>query len=70
MQQFLTGEPEGFVVPEGIVTYTIDPLTGLLTKDETFGIIEYFKEGTEPSQFTPGILMRRARDTRANHNYD
>jgi penicillin-binding protein 1A len=70
MQNTLTGEPEDFTVPEGIVTYTIDPMTGLLTKDETFGILEYFKEGTEPTHFSPGVMIRKVRDKNINLHYD
>jgi len=42
-----------FSVPEGIVTYPIDPLTGLLAKEETASSLkEYFKDGTQPTEFS------------------
>jgi penicillin-binding protein 1A len=40
---------EPFTPPEGISSYTIDPGTGLLSRDGA-GIMEYFKEGTQPKQ--------------------
>lgn len=45
-----TAESSDFSVPEGIVTYPIDPSTGLLSKE---GLLkEYFKDGTQPTQFS------------------
>jgi penicillin-binding protein 1A len=47
-----------FSIPEGIVSYPIDPATGLLSKDETQGALkEYFKEGTQPTQFSSTIAV-------------
>ncbi len=43
------GGAEQFTQPEGIVSATIDPQTGLLSRDGS-GIKEYFKDGTEPRQ--------------------
>jgi penicillin-binding protein 1A len=43
------GGAEAFAQPEGIISATIDPQTGMLSWDG-FGIREYFKEGTEPRQ--------------------
>ncbi|PKL52244.1 MAG: penicillin-binding protein [Nitrospira bacterium HGW-Nitrospira-1] len=52
MNNALKGEPENFSIPEGIVSYSIDPETGLLSRDGS-GIKEYFKEGTQPRQIAP-----------------
>jgi penicillin-binding protein 1A len=52
MNNALKGEPEKFSSPEGIVSYFIDPATGLLSRDDS-GLKEYFKEGTQPSQLAP-----------------
>ncbi|MGD0281514.1 MAG: PBP1A family penicillin-binding protein, partial [Dissulfurispiraceae bacterium] len=62
MGSFLAGEPaDDFPVPEGIVRLPLDPVTGLLVRDEpttmlgllqqteTPKIYEYFKEGTQPT---------------------
>ena len=37
-----------FPIPDGIVTATIDPLTGLLASFQSEKMIEFFKEGTAP----------------------
>ena len=37
-----------FSIPDGIVTATIDPLTGLLATFQSEKMIEFFKEGTAP----------------------
>jgi penicillin-binding protein 1A len=63
-------EPEEFTVPEGIVSCTIDPVTGLLTQDETTGITVYFKEGTEPRQFAPPTSIWELKESPSNLNYD
>ncbi len=48
-----TAEFSDFSVPEGIVMYPIDPSTGLLSKKETAtSLKEYFKDGTQPTQFS------------------
>jgi len=48
-----SGESLDFSIPEGIVRYPIDPLTGLLVKEETAGSLkEYFKDGTQPTKFS------------------
>jgi penicillin-binding protein 1A len=70
MKNFLSGEPEEFTVPEGIVSRTIDPSTGLLSKDDSEGIKEYFKEGTEPKQFTTSTPVRKTREKDINLNFD
>jgi penicillin-binding protein 1A len=51
MNNALKGEPENFYSPEGIVSYFIDPATGLLSRDGS-GMKEYFKEGTQPKELT------------------
>lgn len=54
MRSVSSGENSlNFSVPEGIVQYPIDPATGLLVKEETTGSLrEYFKDGTQPTQFS------------------
>jgi len=63
-------EPEEFTAPEGIVRCTVDPVTGLLTQDETSGITVYFKEGTEPRQFAPPTSIWELRESPRDLNYD
>jgi len=63
-------EPEEFTAPEGIVSCTVDPVTGLLTKDETTGITVYFKEGTEPRQFAPPTSIWDLRESPSDLNFD
>jgi penicillin-binding protein 1A len=41
-----------FQVPDGIVTAVIDPVTGLLSTDETEKMVEFFKEGTVPTEYS------------------
>lgn len=70
MSNFKTDSNEEFEIPEGIVTYNIDPITGILSKDLTGGVKEYFREGTEPKQ--PLILpsVRKIREKETNLNFD
>jgi penicillin-binding protein 1A len=70
MKDFLNGEIEEFPVPEGIVSYTIDPATGLLSRDESAGITEYFKEGTEPKKIAPSTSVREIKESPPNPNFD
>jgi penicillin-binding protein 1A len=70
MKDFLSGEIEEFTVPEGIVSYTIDPATGLLSKDESIGVKEYFKEGTEPKKFATSTSIREPKESPLNLNFD
>lgn len=70
MNDVLNEEPEDFTVPEGIVSYTVDPSTGLLTKDKTTGVIMYFKEGTEPRQFSQPTSVWDLRESPKDLNYD
>ncbi|GAB4484656.1 MAG: PBP1A family penicillin-binding protein [Thermodesulfovibrionales bacterium] len=51
---------EPFSPPEGIVSFSIDPKTGLLAKDD--GLREYFKEGTQPKQYAPSRSIWETRD--------
>lgn len=46
------GEPLDFIIPDGIVSYQIDPANGLLAKG-TSGLREYFKNGTQPREYSP-----------------
>lgn len=52
-----------FPVPDGIVTATIDPVTGLLATDETKKIVEFFKEGSVPTvystEFYRDLIMKQ-----------
>jgi penicillin-binding protein 1A len=70
MKAVLNSEPEEFSMPEGIVSYSIDPATGLLSRDESEGIKEYFKEGTEPKQFAPYTSIWEIREDQLNLNFD
>jgi len=45
-------EKKPFKVPEGIVTAVIDPLTGLLATNETGKMVEFFKEGSVPTEYS------------------
>lgn len=47
-----SGDPIGFSVPEGIVSYYVDPSNGLLVSDPSQGIKEYFRKGTEPREYS------------------
>lgn len=61
MRNVLAGEPVmDFSMPEGIVKIPIDPRTGLLSPDESSGVFEYFKEGTQPKDYssTPSKIER------------
>ncbi len=41
-----------FRVPEGLVTAVIDPLTGFLATEKSEKIVEFFKEGTIPVEYS------------------
>lgn len=69
MNRALKGEPEDFYSPEGIVSYYIDPETGLLSGDDS-GIKEYFKEGTEPREQAPAGLRIWDRGDPTQFNFD
>ncbi|MBL7032409.1 MAG: PBP1A family penicillin-binding protein [Nitrospira sp.] len=47
-----SGEKKPFQVPDGIVTAVIDPVTGLLATNETEKMVEFFKEGTVPTEYS------------------
>ncbi len=70
MKSVVTGPAEEFPVPEGIVVHTIDPSTGLLSRDASAGIPEYFKEGTAPTQYASSPSPRRIREQDTNPNFD
>ncbi|MFO0752670.1 MAG: PBP1A family penicillin-binding protein [Thermodesulfovibrionales bacterium] len=54
MRDALAGEPlEPFPLPEGIIQVPIDPLNGLLSADESSAVYEYFREGTQPTEYSP-----------------
>jgi penicillin-binding protein 1A len=60
MKKALMGIPLStpFHIPNGIVTAVIDPLTGLLATDETDKMVEFFKEGTVPKEYSTEFLRR------------
>lgn len=69
MKSVFKGGPQEFSLPdEGIVSYSIDPATGLLSRDD--GIKEYFKKGTEPKQFAPATSVWKIREDQINPNFD
>ena len=39
-------------MPDGIVTAVVDPLTGLLATNETEKMVEFFKEGSVPVEYS------------------
>lgn len=47
-----SGEKKPFQVPDGIVTAVIDPVTGLLATNETEKMVEFFIEGTVPTEYS------------------
>lgn len=55
MQQALKGKPvRKFTVPDGVVFARIDAKTGLLPiKESKKTIVECFKQGTVPTEYTP-----------------
>lgn len=71
MKNAIKGEPQEFTPPEeGIVSCSIDPATGLLSRDEGAGIKEYFQKGTEPNQFAPSTVPWKIREEQMNPNFD
>lgn len=70
MKDIAGGEPDDFHIPEGIVSYMIDPATGLLARDESAGVKEFFRAGTEPREFTPSSTVRKVREKDINLNFD
>jgi penicillin-binding protein 1A len=71
MKNAVKGEPQEFLPPEeGIVSCSIDPATGLLSRDEEAGIKEYFQQGTEPKQFAPSTVPWKIREDQINPNFD
>ena len=69
MKNYLTGDPEDFPVPDGVVPEVIDPATGLLSRDGS-GITQYFKAGTEPRDYAPSTSIHQLRETDADLNFD
>ena len=71
MKDVAKADTEEFSMPEdGIVSFMIDPATGLLSKAEGAGIKEYFKKGTEPKQFAPSTSQWKIREDQTNLNFD
>ncbi len=54
MRSIDLGPVEDFPIPEGIVARYVDKKTGLLASEGMpDAMLQYFKEGTEPKEFTP-----------------
>jgi penicillin-binding protein 1A len=71
MKNAVKGDPQEFYPPEeGIVSCSIDPETGLLSRDEGAGFEEYFQKGTEPKQFAPSTVPWKIREDQINPNFD
>jgi penicillin-binding protein 1A len=51
-----------FIIPEGIVSYAIDPSNGLLARDAVSGMKEYFKSGTHPREYSSSPIIREMRE--------
>lgn len=56
------GEKRPFPVPDGIVTAVIDPVTGLLATNGTEKMVEFFKEGTVPTEYSTEELRQLIAD--------
>jgi penicillin-binding protein 1A len=58
----LRGMPvEEFPLPEDVVEMKIDPETGLLAKDDNpDAIVDYFRRGTEPTQYAESAKKQKA----------
>lgn len=70
MKSYSSGDPEEFPVPEGIVSRFIDPATGLLSREDSSGIKEYFREGSEPRLMAPAATVRKVKEKEINLNFD
>ncbi|MEW6053727.1 MAG: PBP1A family penicillin-binding protein [Nitrospirota bacterium] len=70
MKSYSSGDPEEFSVPEGIVSRVIDPATGLLSREDSSGIKEYFREGSEPRLMAPAVTVRKVKEKEINLNFD
>jgi len=62
MKTVEAGEHYEFTTPEGIVSYPIDPTNGLLAKDDSSGLREYFKNGTQPKEYSSSRGVREMRE--------
>lgn len=61
MKSMEIGE-HGYTIPEGIVSYPIDPGNGLLARDGVSGYREYFKKGTQPREYSSSLTIREMRE--------
>lgn len=52
----------GFMVPDGIVSYPVDPGNGLLARDAGSGVKEYFKRGTQPRDYSSSLRVRETKE--------
>lgn len=62
MKSVEAGEHYEFTTPEGIVSYPVDPTNGLLARDESSGVREYFKSGTQPREYSSSRGVREMRE--------
>ncbi|HWR59485.1 MAG TPA: PBP1A family penicillin-binding protein, partial [Thermodesulfovibrionales bacterium] len=61
MKAIELGDHLGFKIPDSIVSYSIDPGNGLLARDG-LGVKEYFKNGTQPREFSSSPISREKRE--------
>ena len=54
-------EIKPFNIPDGIVPVVIDPLTGLLATEESEKMVEFFKEGTVPTEYSTEFYRQLVR---------
>jgi penicillin-binding protein 1A len=52
MKGISSGDQAGFIIPEGIMSYHIDPVNGLLSRSDSSGLREFFKTGTQPREYS------------------
>jgi penicillin-binding protein 1A len=62
MKSVDAGEHYDFTAPENIVSYPIDPINGLLARDDSSGMREYFKNGTQPREYSSSRGVREIRE--------
>lgn len=59
-------EARPFSVPDGIVTVVIDPLTGFLATEDSEKMVEFFKEGTVPREYSTEFERQKVRRLKAD----
>ena len=70
MNGISSGDPVGFFIPEGIMSYHIDPINGLLSRSETSGLREFFKAGTQPREYSSYEHLRGEIRETSKPDYD